>query len=302
MCITSFGIINGLVGIFGTLFQNASEKAFEHEEEDAKYGRPADEDDDDKDDLESIPEGDEEGVEMQSKTPFGGEGNAVEPPGKFSEAQKKSAADLLKSVQGEAEPLSETEIKDKLKGALGKEPSRLALQEFQNEQRENSPRAPGTFGSRPDSAGRARRTIPTVELYNQDTDLLDAAAEAKLKNKPAGGGGIFGKSKNSATSNSAHDLTMKQLAGQITHMQQKIDQQNELIVSMFNQIMALNKQLGSAGVVGPIGSPSLQRPSSAVAKQVQVTPSRFPAQYQPVQQKEAVEVVEDDNQSLDSLK
>jgi hypothetical protein len=60
LCFTSFFILNGFVGISGTLIQGASEGAFEQEESDANYGREAppeleDDDSDDSDESESAP-------------------------------------------------------------------------------------------------------------------------------------------------------------------------------------------------------------------------------------------------------
>ena len=226
MCITSFGILNGLVGIFGTLFQTASEKAFEGEDEDdIKYGREAEpesdsEDEDDNAKIVDLSDNPKELIEA--------------PPGQLTEEQKKSASDLLKSVQGEAEPLSEAEIKDKLKGVLGKQPSRLAVLEFQNEQRENTPRRDMEEASPRPRHNRGSR--PGSAAKHKDT--------GKGEKQKGTAGGLFGHHNKSALANSTNDLAANYLSAQILIMQQKFDHQNDLIVNMCKQIAVLNQQIG----------------------------------------------------------
>jgi hypothetical protein len=298
MCITSFGIINGLIGIFGTLFQNASEKAFEHEEDDSKYGReaPPEQDDDDEDDDESEEDEENGGAVMpDNQTPFsaGGEQHPARgsdsPKRKVSEEQLKNASDLMKSVNGEEQPLNEIELTSALRGAMGKQPSRLALQEFQQEQEESRPNsARGKQGRK--GSKEERKTIPyeEVEVYAVEGADLDRVAEGRTRNKP---GGVFSKHKvhgssgGMVSSGSTNELALKHLTGQMVHMQQKLDHQNELIISMFNQLNSLNSHIHAGNVPQSSTAPS-QRPSDAHSPGKQV---KFPASFPPATTSSAAE-------------
>lgn len=267
MCITSFGIVNGLVGIFGNLFNDASVQAFEMDDADeGRYGKEASDESSSSSSEESEPDVDEAAVYEKNNKPFatngedGGKGSQepdeetgkVIPLRKFSKDQQLSATNLLKSVQGEAPPLSPREMKGALRDILGtKEVPRFALQEFQVQQTENSPRPPDSrSGSRPPTASkRGHKTIPLEGHHCEEDDHI----RAETKHKP---GGLFShNTKARPPSGHQHhhqhqhhhhdDLTMQQVAGQLQYMQQRIEQQNELIVSMYNHLSNLTKKVAS---------------------------------------------------------
>jgi hypothetical protein len=238
MCITSFGIINGLVGIFGTLFATASFKAFEEEEDDIKYGRekvdaPEEEEDSEEEDEMNndnndgnLPE--ENGLDSNNNS---NNNYNVVPLGEFTEEQKKSASDLFKSVQGEGPALSDGELKSALKGALGKQPSRLVVQEFQQEQ----------ASSRPGTATK-RSPHPHIEMFHHEHSTVHKQQQQQQPTpqpphkQKGGAGGIFA-NKNLASKSSlgGNDMMVTYFTGQIQAMQHKIDQQNELIQALYQQ-------------------------------------------------------------------
>jgi hypothetical protein len=238
MCITSFGIINGLVGIFGTLFATASFKAFEEEEDDIKYGRekvdsPEEEEDSEEDNNDetnnndnddNLPE--ENGLDNNNNN---NNNYNVVPLGEFTEKQKKSASDLFKSVQGEGPALSEGELKSALKGALGKQPSRLVVQEFQQEQ----------AGSRPGTATK-RSPHPHIEIFHHEHSTVHKQPPQQPTPQPhkqkGGAGGIFAnKNLASKSSSGGNDMMVTYFTGQLQAMQLKIDQQNDLIQALYQQ-------------------------------------------------------------------
>jgi len=186
MCITSFGIINGLVGIFGTLFATASAQAFEEEDEEGRYGNLGDDDEDDdsfEDGGDTIApvEGSEDKLEAGSsleRDDGDGDGDGdgddkaekIEPLGKFTKAQRQSAANLMAAVEGNGPPMSETQIESHLKEILGtKKVSHYAVAEFQNLQASKSPvlspRAE-SFRASPQGMGSAKKSKSNLGLFS----------------------------------------------------------------------------------------------------------------------------------------
>lgn len=289
MCITAFGIINGLIGIFGTLFSTASTKAFEEDDDDEReYAKEVNPDEDD---LESIPEEDnEEGAAEIAPEPEGLEAQkSPDAPavGKFSTEQQHSASNLMKSVTGEAPPLSEIEMKATIKEAMGTtNVSRLALLEFQTEQTKNSPRPDDRPGTGTKYRDRRGRTTPSgTNIYESELDMIPSA-DVK-RQKPTGG--MFNKAPRPSSAvrmeGSATDLHIKHLVSQMNNITNKVEQENELIVSMLNQMAAMSKQIaalsaavGAVDALPPLSSPGIVK---SAPKVIQVHKSNFPTEYPP---------------------
>jgi hypothetical protein len=257
MCLTAFGLINGLVGIFGSLFEKASEKAFEQEELAAKYGREKEVEEssssssdssseDDKDNHNKIGDGGERDEEADKTKVFE---MAALPIGKhaISEDQRRSATDLMKAVHGEKAPMTETEMKETIYGIIGKEPRAIVLQEFQQEQ--NTPRLTSQPGSRPSSA--VSRNINAV------VSVVGGG----------GGGGIFNRSKipsSGGLEGANTDAVVKQLREQISRMQNRIEHQSELMMNLVNTVTVLSQKLQEVHGIQPTVPPQLLPSSSLV--------------------------------------
>jgi len=287
MCITSFGIINGLVGIFGTLFATASSAAFEEEDDEGRYGKLEEEDysseEEENEPCVPVLESLEEGRNETENDSYGGD--KILPLGRFNESQKKSALDLMAAVEGKAPPMSEKQIESHLKEALGtNHVSHFTVQEFQNMQAKHSPRdgVADKTNEAPTPSGKKRLTIKevaekvsgkhkpkpaTTPLFGEENDTFNQ--EVRTKPKPVGmfGGGALKKEKSTlghgiGGGSNAH-LDTRLMTSHMSHMQQKIDQQQEIIMNMYNHILHIEHHLtGSSTDRPPVYDSKQFRPAS----------------------------------------